>query len=231
MTDINLAEILRDDVEALRREDDGIGPDDARDVIARRYGFENWPALVAFSPFLGELTEPGMLTFRRKLPVDRQRVWSAISDPAELSQWFMETTMETRVGGRFAFKDGWDGVVSALEPGAAIAFTADQGGQTRFEVADSEDGTRFRLVDRMAPGATAPDGEPGDPAARQPGGPGTHWVGIAAGWHDFVDSLLDYLGAPVSTVGEHEMTLLYERVLAAQYDRSETSLGARTLPQ
>lgn len=220
MTAATLAGILRADVEALRREDDRVGPDDARDVIARHYGFETWAALVAFTPLVGELSEPGTLTFQRALPVDRRRVWGAISDPAELSQWFMETTMEARVGGRFSFKDGWDGFVSAFEPGSAIAFSADQGGQTRFEVADGADGTRFRLVDRMAPGAAAPEGGSGDPAVRQPGGPGTHWVGVAAGWHDFVDSLLDHLGVPVSTTGEREMTLLYDRLLHA-YHRTE----------
>lgn len=217
MTVTNLADILRTDAETLRREDNGISPDDARDVLAGNFGFKNWSALLAFLPYLGELSDPGTLTFRRELPVDRKRVWGAISDPAELSQWFMETTMEARVGGRFSFKHGWDGVVSALEPGSAIAFTADQGGQTRFEVADSENSTRFRLVDRMGPGVTAHDGGLGERVSGQPGGPGTHWVGIAVGWHGFVDSLLDYLGVPVTTVGEHEMTLLYDRLLTVHF--------------
>ena len=192
----------------LRREDD---------EVAREYGFENWSALVAFSPLLGELTDPGTLTFRRELPVDRARVWSAISDPAELSAWFMETTMDARVDGRFSFKDGWDGTIAALAPGSAIEFAADHGGRTRFEIEAIDNGTHFRLVDRMAPGATAPDGKDGDTGAWQPGGPGTHWVGVAVGWHDFVDSLLNHLGVPVTTVGEREMTRLYDRLLTANF--------------
>lgn len=217
MTATALAAILRADAETLLRESERIDADDAHDVIARRYGFGSWPELVAFLPYLGELTDRHTLIFRREMPVDRQRVWTAVSDPAELSQWFMETTMKARVGGRFSFKDGWDGVVSALEPGSAITFAADHGGRTRFEIEAIENGTHFRLVDRMAPGATAPDGGAGDIGVRQPGGPGTHWVGIVVGWHDFVDSLLDHLGTPAPTLGEREMTLLYDRLLTAQF--------------
>ncbi|MEM7123760.1 MAG: SRPBCC domain-containing protein [Pseudomonadota bacterium] len=222
MTSTSLADILHADTEEMRREN-GIGSDP--DVVAKHYGFENWSALLAFSPYMGELTGPGTLTFQRWLPVDRRHIWQAVSDPAELSQWFMETTMEARIGGRFSFKHGWNGVVSALEPGSAIAFTADQGGQTRFEIADSDNGTRFHLLDRMGPGVTAPDGELGDLDTRQPGGPGTHWVGVAVGWHGFVDSLTGHLGAPVTTVGEHEMTLLYDRLLAAHFGSSQLVTG------
>ncbi len=55
-----------------------------------------------------------------------------------------------------------------------------------MEVRGDGDGSVFAFLDTWAEGSDAVgEGE----LARQPGGPGTPWAGVAGGWHDMVDTL------------------------------------------
>ncbi len=135
--------------------------------------------------------------FERTFEAPVERVWHMLSEPEEMARWFMPTTLEPRVGGRFSCEGGWDGTISTWEPGRCFQFDADEGGITRFAIEPDGTGTRFTLTDRLPPdisltteGATWQDMPVG---ARQPGGPGTHWPGVLAGWHGFVDALACHL--------------------------------------
>ncbi|MEU3946369.1 SRPBCC family protein [Streptomyces sp. NPDC029526] len=48
------------------------------------------------------------LRFERHLHHSREKVWRAVTDPGQLSQWYplRVTELEPRVGGRIAFDDG-----------------------------------------------------------------------------------------------------------------------------
>ena len=59
-------------------------------------------------------------------------------------------------------------------------------GGLRFEMRPDGHETMFALLDTWAEGARF---EENGPLADQPGGPGTPWIGVAAGWHSGVDSL------------------------------------------
>jgi YD repeat-containing protein len=74
-----------------------------------------------------------VLRIERRLKHPAERVWRAITEPAELSQWypFRATAVEPRVGGRISFDAGPAGVVDALvteaEPPRVFAFRVPAG--------------------------------------------------------------------------------------------------------
>jgi uncharacterized protein YndB with AHSA1/START domain len=88
------------------------------------------------------------LRFDRTLPYDRDRVWRAITDPAELRQWFpSEVIYEPRVGAPMSFDFGGDHGVDVL-PGEVVAWDP----PNVFAFAWGKDELRFTLTD--APGGT-----------------------------------------------------------------------------
>jgi uncharacterized protein YndB with AHSA1/START domain len=87
------------------------------------------------------------LRFDRTLPYDRERVWRAVTDPAELRHWFpSEVIYEPRVGAPMTFDFGGDHGVDVL-PGEVIAWEPPD----VFAFAWGKDELRFTLTD-------APDG-------------------------------------------------------------------------
>ncbi|MFC7328841.1 SRPBCC family protein [Marinactinospora rubrisoli] len=68
------------------------------------------------------------LRFERRLPHPPERVWRAVTDPAELGQWYplRVTELDPRPGGRLVFDDGADGVITGeitdFEPPRLFAF-------------------------------------------------------------------------------------------------------------
>jgi uncharacterized protein YndB with AHSA1/START domain len=124
------------------------------------------------------------LRFERDLrhPVDR--VWAALTDPAQRGQWFAPGEMELRLGGRvyLAFTDGdgvVDGRVTAIAPPALLEFTwTDNGkdlGFVRWELIPDDAGTRLVLTHNVPA------------AARELGLP------ALAGWHTLLDQLVALL--------------------------------------
>jgi len=109
----------------------------------------------------------------------------------------MPTAYEIREGARFSFGGGWDGTVTKVSSPNCIQFTPDDSGSAflRFEIDNSESGCVFRLIDRMASDRSAEKMFPDEPIYRtyQPGGIGTHWSGVIAGYHGFVDQLEQYV--------------------------------------
>jgi len=64
-------------------------------------------------------------TVRHTFPAPPERVFAAMTDPAEIKAWSGQTgTVEARIGGHAEFFDGWvKGTVLAYEAGKRVAFT------------------------------------------------------------------------------------------------------------
>ena len=133
------------------------------------------------------------LRFERHLLHPVERVWAALTDPAQLAQWLAPGEIELTLGGRvsLAFTDGdgvIDGRVTAIAPPRLLEFTwTDQDndfGFVRWELVD-DDGTRLVLTH------TVPE------SARGFGLP------MLAGWHSLLDQLAALLDdQPIPSSGE-----------------------------
>jgi uncharacterized protein YndB with AHSA1/START domain len=107
------------------------------------------------------------LRFERALTHPRERVWSAVTDPAELSAWFPSAVVyEPRVGAPMQFDFGgehgldvWPGEVLEWEPPRVFAFAWGED-VLRFELAEDGDGTTLVFTHAFAhqPGKPARDG-------------------------------------------------------------------------
>jgi uncharacterized protein YndB with AHSA1/START domain len=176
-----------------------------------------------------QLDNPGVfhsdntIVWRRQLAVEPERLWSAIATKQGLALWFMPSVFEIEEGGRFAFEGGWEGSISESSPFRHIQFDVDGGGggHLRFEIEPNDGGCLFSLIDRMGEGADSKDIFGPDAAAyrvNQPGGPGTHWSGVAAGYHGFVDSLEGYITGIEIESDYEEMCRNYQHVLDEHFD-------------
>ena len=102
------------------------------------------------------------LRFERRFAHPPQRVWHAISDPAELSAWFPAAVeVELRAGApmRFTFGDRpdgtgpWDGEVLDVDPPKVLMFRWNHD-VLRFEVIAEEPGCRLVFTHALGHGAT-----------------------------------------------------------------------------
>ena len=155
--------------------------------------------------FLNENTI--MLSYDYSAPIEK--LWNAVSQPEELSKWMMKTEMERSVGGHFNFEGGWTGWIGELKEQEHIQFNSSDESYTRFELKQGiNDNVGLRLVDKLRQDLVAPSQE--EIQNRQYGGMGTHWVGLLAGWHDFLLALEAYLA--------HEQIADYYDPLCKHYD-------------
>lgn len=132
------------------------------------------------------------LRFERHLRHPVEMVWAALTNPAQLAEWFAPGEFDLSPGGRvyLAFTDGGgvvDGRVTALAPPRLLEFSwTDHGkdlGFVRWELVAEDDGTHLVLTHTVP--ATAR--EFGLPAL--------------AGWHSLLEKLTARLdGRPVSAV-------------------------------
>jgi uncharacterized protein YndB with AHSA1/START domain len=121
------------------------------------------------------------LRFERRLAHDPERVWRAVTDPAELREWFpSEVIYEPRVGAPMQFDfggahgiDAWPGEVLEWEPPRVFAF-AWGSDVLRFELSPADSGTLLVFTHAFAH-------EPGKPARD------------AAGWEACLEALLRVL--------------------------------------
>ncbi|MGE0599501.1 MAG: SRPBCC family protein [Dehalococcoidia bacterium] len=101
-----------------------------------------------------------MVRFERTLPYSVERLWSALTDEAELRVWLAEAVVEPVLGGRFEldFSVTGDsgrslGHVTAVEANRYIEFTwfADrlEDSRVRFEIFPAADGTTLVLTHRF----------------------------------------------------------------------------------
>jgi uncharacterized protein YndB with AHSA1/START domain len=126
------------------------------------------------------------LRFERLLAAAPDRVWAALTDPAELGRWFGPAEVELREGGTITLYESQDepfstGQITELDPGRVLEHTSDVHGLMRWELEPREEGTRLVFV------ATTPMGE--------------EWLTrTLAGWH----TVLDRLAAGVAGEGRPE---------------------------
>jgi uncharacterized protein YndB with AHSA1/START domain len=126
----------------------------------------------------------------RNLRAPVEEVWPIVSTRRGLERWWIvpPTRFELRVGGEF--RHHWTNSIVDFREGSFIDFAEPTGtylgtGGMRIELlpADS-DSTVFVFLDTWGPRVEPPNKE-----EEQPGGPGTPWAGVAAGWHEMMDRL------------------------------------------
>ena len=96
------------------------------------------------------------------LPAGRDEVWSALTDPRQLEEWFAnDVELELRPGGAARFR--WDNgesrraTVTEVEPEERLAFEWDEEGEVEFTLDDDADGTRLTVVETSPAWTTALD--------------------------------------------------------------------------
>jgi uncharacterized protein YndB with AHSA1/START domain len=96
------------------------------------------------------------------LPAPREAVWSALTDPGELADWFAnEVELDLRPGGGASFR--WSNgeerraTVTEVERAERLAFEWEDEGEVEFELADDPDGTRLTVVETSPAWSTALD--------------------------------------------------------------------------
>lgn len=170
------------------------------------------------------LLDKSTLVFTRHLAVSPEKLWKAIGTKEGLSHWFMPTKYEIVQGGRFSFQDGWDGTISQVHVLHLIQFTPDesQDAYLRFEILATDSGSIFKLIDRMGSAQDVAQTFPDAPQHRiyQPGGPGTHWSGIIAGYHGFVDELEGYITGTKPESDYDDLCKRYMSLLDKWFDSS-----------
>src|ERR1700761_4730609 len=108
------------------------------------------------------------IEYVRTYPHPIERVWRAITDPAEFRAWFIPGTLEGRAGGAYRFGDGdFAGVVQVFDPPRRVRFShkSDPAAYFEYELSEVEGGVRMRFVQHFAPGglhAADPDDLGGD---------------------------------------------------------------------
>jgi uncharacterized protein YndB with AHSA1/START domain len=151
--------------------------------------------------------------FERRLPHPVDRVWAALTDPAELRRWWGDADLDLTDGGRFALR--WlntdeagdvatlDGAITKLDPPRLLEISAawgstgspDPGAPTTltWELDPDGDHTLLRFTNTVTPPATAgPDTTGGGPDAAT-AGPDAADIRTAAGWHMHLDALATIL--------------------------------------
>jgi uncharacterized protein YndB with AHSA1/START domain len=125
-----------------------------------------------------------VLRYERQLRHPVEKVWEALTDPAQVEEWWARAEVELAEGGRARLE--WlngdavaEGQVTRLEPQRTIEFDTDIHGRLLWELQPDGDGTRLTLTVT----AELPD---------------DYLASVRAGWHVHLDFLEDALdGRPV----------------------------------
>jgi uncharacterized protein YndB with AHSA1/START domain len=138
------------------------------------------------------------IEYVRTYPHPIERVWRAITDPAEMSVWFAPIAFEPRLGG--AYRALWEepsmfqGVITAFEPPRLLRFGGPHPGADahwQFELEPVEGGTRMVFIQCIPPGHDTLARWPLDPPESAPDTP---WrPGTLSGWHLAFDNLGDVM--------------------------------------
>ncbi|MCY4014783.1 MAG: hypothetical protein OXG82_18935 [Gammaproteobacteria bacterium] len=175
------------------------------DQIARRFRLPDDAGMRAFCGGAAAVQGRDTVQFIRRAPGTPDGTWSSLfADPANAALWLFGVDWELRPDGKFELPQASEGMaregrITELEPGRLVALSSPSGGVTRFEMQDASGSARarrdvpnyagpiteFRLTDRVPEGAGVPDQlhETTSERIAQPGGAGTHCVGVVADWH------------------------------------------------
>lgn len=170
----------------------------------------------------GRLVSHSSMVWIRKLDVPHSAVWEAVSTKKGLDRWWMAPVeIELRPGGKFSHH--WENTISDLKEHYFIHFVNDSFDSRgmRFELKPTSSGTLFNFIDSWAEDAV-PEKSLLPPDANgidiiQPGGPGTPWSGMAAGWHDSIDKLESYLTRKKYDHSYEDLCKFYAGYLADYY--------------
>jgi uncharacterized protein YndB with AHSA1/START domain len=95
----------------------------------------------------------GIVRIEDRFDASIDEVWSALTDPTRLAQWYGEVEGELRLGGEFrsrVFASGWEGTgrITACEPPRRFATTSSEAGRNEsvHEVTLTADGDRTIIV-------------------------------------------------------------------------------------
>jgi uncharacterized protein YndB with AHSA1/START domain len=173
-----------------------------------------------FGRFIDEAT----LEYERIFPHPIERVWRAITEPAEMREWFAAGTPESislprDPGGDWRIGDqgGWAGRVTRLDPPRLVRFdhapgapSCDAGAYFQYELEPVAGGTRMLFTHHL-PGVAGGLARAGD--------------GVAGGWHEIFDRLTEWLngvpvgvGLPETDAGRAAAVWAAARVRAGDFD-------------
>lgn len=149
-------------------------------------------------PELAQFVDRRTLKYVRTYPHPIERVWKAITDKDEVSQWFIGfAEFDVRLGGTVRWEDPHTvvGIVRRLDPPFVFEYgpMPPLDGYLRWELEAVDGGTRMTFTQAFPVGFRQGP-VPGDPGGDLPAGPDTPWrVGFVSGWHDFWTLLGEYL--------------------------------------
>jgi uncharacterized protein YndB with AHSA1/START domain len=96
------------------------------------------------------------------LPVSREELWEALTEPERLEDWFAnEVEVDLRPGGAASFR--WSNgeerhaTVTTVATEERLSFTWEDEGEVEFTLADDADGTRLTVVETIPEWSTALD--------------------------------------------------------------------------
>jgi len=107
---------------------------------------------------LGQFVDRDTMRFVREYPYPIERVWSALTDPAQMKIWWMPCALlETRTGGKYVLlsplgNTKFEGRLKECTPPRVIDFS----GVTRFELSELESGCRLVLTLKRWPNGWNP---------------------------------------------------------------------------
>ena len=86
------------------------------------------------------------------LPVPREEVWDALTEPDRLADWFAnDVDLDLRPGGGASFRwsngESRTATVTEVDPERRLAFEWDDEGVVAFTLDDDPDGTRLTVVE------------------------------------------------------------------------------------
>ena len=166
---------------------------------------------------LGRIDLCYSITFDRLSPHSPSRIWSAVTDPRQVSRWMgYPARIDLRIGGEY-FVDfsrsgagGLDGAITKIENQRLLHYC--WGLSTIcWELEEEDGGCRYRFVHFGQKPRNVPDEE-----------------GLAAGWHAWLDDLDSYLDGVAPS---HELNSPRWIELKRQYrPLLETALGDALIP-
>ncbi len=173
----------------------------------------------------GRLVDRHAMVWIRQLNAPVEEVWDTVSTLEGLKKWWIIGTpskFELKLGGAFNYH--MSNTIRDFKENEYIDFTqgpdiyAGTGGM-RFEFGKIDDKTSmFMFMDAFGPSGTPGSGSMANGLdAEQPGGPGTPWSGVAAGWHNLIDSLAAHINGTESVHSWEELTEFYVGYLRDLY--------------
>jgi uncharacterized protein YndB with AHSA1/START domain len=149
-----------------------------------------------------------VVRFQRHLAHPVERVWSALTVPAEMIGWLGDVEVELVDGGRFVVRwlntdeQGnravYHGTITHLEPQRRLEVSGDIHGVLRWELQPEAGGTRLTFSSTLEL-------------------PEEYRTMVLAGWHYHLDSLADALdgqSADLANLSDGRWSRIHERYLA-----------------